>query len=78
MPGAAETEDSADIAGTMRRRPLSMPVFQGGGINGARQLPAGGTKLLGKTISLKGVEITEEFIEGLARDYPFQTFKIHR
>ncbi|MDR1539781.1 MAG: hypothetical protein LBU32_17640 [Clostridiales bacterium] len=55
-----------------------MPVFQGGGINGARQLPAGGTKLLGKTISLKGVEITEEFIEGLARDYPFQTFKIHR
>jgi hypothetical protein len=57
---------------------MSMPVFQGGRINGAWQLLVDGTKILGKTIPLKGVEITEEFIEGLAREYPFQTFKIHR
>jgi hypothetical protein len=78
MLGAAEAEDPADIAGTMRRRPLPAPVFQGGGINGARRPPAGGAKLLGEAIPLKGVEAAEEPFEGLARDYPFQTFKKRR
>jgi hypothetical protein len=54
MPESAETEDSADIAGTMRRRPLSAPVFQGGGINGAWQPLVGGAKLLGEAIPLNG------------------------
>ncbi|MDR1538582.1 MAG: hypothetical protein LBU32_11420 [Clostridiales bacterium] len=55
-----------------------MPVFQGGGINGAWQLLADGAKLLGEAIPLKGVETAEESFEGLARDYPFQTFKKRR
>ncbi|MDR1537751.1 MAG: hypothetical protein LBU32_07105 [Clostridiales bacterium] len=78
MLGAAEAEDSADIAGIMRRLPLPAPVFQGGGINGARRPPAGGAKLLGGAIPLKGVEAAEEPFEGLARDCPFQTFKKRR
>jgi hypothetical protein len=52
-----------------------MPAFQGGGINGARRPPAGGAKLLGGAIPLKGVEAAEEPFEGLVRDCPFQTFK---
>jgi hypothetical protein len=55
-----------------------MPVFQGGRINGAWRLPAGGAKILGKAIPLKGVVAAEESFEGLAREYPFQTFKKRR
>ncbi|MDR1539843.1 MAG: hypothetical protein LBU32_17955 [Clostridiales bacterium] len=38
----------------------------------------GGAKLLCKTVSLKGAEITEKPFERLAGEFPFQTFKIHR
>jgi hypothetical protein len=69
--GAAETEDSTDMAGKIRNLTLSMGVFQCGGINGAPQMPADGAKLLGKAIPLKDVEITAESFEGLAHEHPF-------
>jgi hypothetical protein len=55
MLGAVKTEDLTDIVETMCRRFMSMPVFQGGRINGAWQL----LLLQGEAV----VSICTEFIQ---------------